>query len=143
MGDRQPPQPPSTGADLRRPQVSPAPGVGPPTSGGSSMAGNPAGMPASQYALAAAQYQQAALALAASGQGAANPMAVQHAQAQILAQYQQFAMNPEMLLKQYPHLAGNLAGPPHLLGRPNADHHLLLQAQREREIAAERERQQR
>ena len=143
MGDRQPPQPQSAGADLRRPQASPAPGVGPPpTSGGSSIA-NPAAMPASQYALAAAQYQQAALALAASGQGGANPMAMQHAQAQILAQYQQFAMNPEMLLKQYPHLAGNLAGPPHLLGRPNADHHMLLQAQREREMAAERERQQR
>ena len=98
----------------------------------------------SQYALAAQQYQQAALAMAAAG--SANPMAVQ-AQAQLgqqlLAQYQQLAMNPEMLLKQYPHLPGaGLAGPPHMLGRnPAADHHLLMQQAREREVAAERERQ--
>ena len=141
MGDRQPPQQPPGGgaADLRRPQASPAgaPGAQPP----SSMAGQAM---TSQYALAAQQYQQAALAMAAAG--SANPMAVQ-AQAQLgqqlLAQYQQLAMNPEMLLKQYPHLPGaGIAGPPHMLGRnPAADHHLLMQQAREREVAAERERQ--
>ena len=143
MGDRQPPQQPSGGgqtADLRRPQASPlagAPGAGQPPS---SMAAGQA--MSSQYALAAQQYQQAALAMAAAG--SANPMAGQLAQAQLLAQYQQLAMNPEMLLKQYPHIPGaaGLAGPPHMLGRnPAADHHLLLQQAREREVAAERERQ--
>ena len=142
MGDRQPPQQPSGGgqaADLRRPQASPlagAPGAGQPPS---SMAAGQA--MSSQYALAQ-QYQQAALAMAAAG--SANPMAGQLAQAQLLAQYQQLAMNPEMLLKQYPHLPGaaGLAGPPHMLGRnPAADHHLLLQQARDREVAAERERQ--
>ena len=140
MGDRQPPQQPPGGggpADLRRPQASPvgaAPGAQPPNS----MAGQAM---SSQYALAAQQYQQAALAMAAAG--SANPMAGQLAQAQLLAQYQQLAMNPEMLLKQYPHLPGaGLAGPPHMLGRnPAADHHMLLQQAREREVAAERERQ--
>ena len=137
MGDRQPSQQPPGGADLRRPQASPATSAGQPNS--SNIAGQSM---SSQYALAAQQYQQAAaLALA----GAQNPMAVQ-AQAQLFAQYQQLAMNPEMLLKQYPHLAGaGIAGPPHLLGRnPATEHQLLLQQAREREMAAaERERRER
>lgn len=90
---------------------------------------------------ALSQYQAAAMAL--SQAAAANPMAAQ--QAQLLAQYQQQFANsltptPDMIIKQYPHLAAGLSGPPHLLGRiPGAEHQMHML--REREMAAERERQ--
>ena len=82
----------------------------------------------------------------------ANPMAAQAAASQLFAaqQYQQSLaqLTPDMILKQFPHLASaSLNAPPHLLGRgpaaPGAAEHLHLLQAREREIAAERERRER
>lgn len=121
MGDKQPRQPS---------QPAPPPGAVPPTSAA-----------AAHYAALSQQYHAAAAAMALS-----NPMA---AQAQLLAQYQQSlaasTLTPDMILKQYPHLAAaGLSAPPHLLGRsPTTAEHLHLMHQRETQIAAERERQQR
>ena len=98
---------------------------------------------AQHYAALSQQYHAAAAMQALTG---SNPMAAQAQAAQLLAQYQQSlasSLTPDMILKQYPHLtAAGLAAPPHMLGRnPASDHMHMLQA-REREIQAERERQQ-
>ena len=145
----------------------PPPGSGPPgppgpvrpspTSMASGMPPQPPPTSASTAAVAVAQHyaqlsQHYHAAAAMQALGAANPLAAQQAAAatQLLAaQYQQSlaSLTPDMLLKQFPHLStASLNAPPHLLGRApgnaQAEHMHLLQA-REREMAAERERQQR
>ena len=103
---------------------------------------------AQHYAALTQQYHAAAAMQAFTG---SNPMAAQAQAAQLLAHYQQSMaasagnLTPDMILKQYPHLtAAGLAAPPHMLGgrSPATDHMHMMQA-RERELQAERERQQR
>ena len=101
---------------------------------------------AQQYAHSIQQYH----AVSATMQALAgtSPMAAQAQAAQLLAQYQQSlaasSITPDMLLKQYPHLAAaGMSAPPHLLARSPASDHLHLMQAREREIAAERERRER
>ena len=164
MGDSMRPASASLPASQQPPQQPQLPpGSGPPGAGqlvrpSPTAAGMPPQPPptsASTAAVAVAQHyaqlsQHYHAAAAMQALGAANPIAAQQAAAatQILAaQYQQSlaSMTPDMLLKQFPHLStASLNAPPHLLGRApgNAEHLHLLQA-RERELAAERERQQR
>ena len=99
---------------------------------------------AQHYAALSQQYHAAAAMQALTG---SNPMAAQAQAAQLLAQYQQSlatSLTPDMILKQYPHLAAaGLGAPPHLLARSPATDHMHMMQAREREIQAERERQQR
>lgn len=126
MGDRQPQQPQQPPSRPQQQQQASA----------SAAAAAASGLMSQHYAL---QYQ-AAMQQAFSAGAAGNHLA----QAQLLAYQQslQAALTPDMILKQYPHLAAaGLAAPPHLLGgrNPAADHHLMLQQQaREREMAQHR-----
>ena len=157
MGDSirplQPPQPqhphhPPTSAPPASNLVRPSPAMPqpPPTSSTPTLPAV-AGLAAQHYAQLSQHYHAAAAMQALS----TNPMAAQAAATQLLAaQYQQSlaSLTPDMILKQFPHLAtASLNAPPHLLGRapgaPGAAEHLHLMQAREREMAAERERRER